>query len=82
MQGDPNNFEYFTSWLLAGPVVWLGWLVKSLLRNQRETEKDLSAHKLYAANNFVKHHDLKETEKRILNAIGDLKDDLKTKADK
>lgn len=56
--------------------------MKTVSGNQRELEKDLSNHKLYAANNFVKHAGLKATEERILDAIKGLRSELRNKVDK
>lgn len=82
--GDPTDYEAakFIWTVLLVPLGWIGWIVKTVSGNQRELEKDLSNHKLYAANNFVKHADLKATEERILDAIKGLRSELRNKVDK
>ena len=68
--------------ILLVPLGWIAWIVKTLFSRQREVEKGLTDHKLYAANTFVKNEHLKDTEDRILAAIGELKQNIKDKADK
>ncbi len=77
MVSDPVSLE-FLKWLwglLLAPL----WF---LFGKTNSNSKELSEHKLYAANTYVKHTALKETEDRILAAISGLKDDIKNKADK
>jgi|TARA_R110002072_G_scaffold183132_2_gene339426 hypothetical protein len=84
MPNDPNTFDFLRwSWtLLAVPIGMLWWIIKSVVKSLSDTKDGLAEHKLYAANNYVKHSDLRQMEERILRAIGDLKSDLKGKADK
>lgn len=79
-----SDFEVakFIWTILLLPLGWIAWIVKTLFSRQRETEKELAAHKLYAANNFVKQDDLQATESRILSAITELKEDIRNKVDK
>lgn len=68
--------------VLAAPIGWLFKVSSNIKGDVRDVEKDVAAHKLYAANNFVKHPDLKETETRIIAAITELKTQISNKADK
>jgi len=77
MVNDPISVE-FMKWIWGLLVIPLGFLFTKTNKNTL----DLSDHKLYAANNYVKHVEIKDMEKRILAAIIDLKDDIKNKADK
>lgn len=77
MISDPVSLE-FLKWLWGLLMVPLWFLFKK----SGEASKDLSEHKLYAANTYVKHTSLQETEARILSAIGGLKEEIKNKADK
>lgn len=84
MANEPHTFEFLNwAWtVLSLPIGWTVWLIKSIINDQRNLEKDVNAHKLYAANNFVKNSHLDAMEDRILKAIGEIKSDLKSKADK
>tara|TARA_R110002096_G_scaffold383180_1_gene577084 strand:+ start:91 stop:324 length:234 start_codon:yes stop_codon:yes gene_type:complete len=77
MASDPISLE-FLKWLWGLLSIPLYFLFNKVSDNH----KNLSDHKLYAANTFVKNESLKEMEHRILDAISGVKDDLKNKADK
>lgn len=77
MNNDPISIEFIKwMWSLLSIPLWF------LFKKSSEISTALSNHKLYAANNYVKHSELKDMETRILAAIGDLKEDIKNKADK
>lgn len=68
--------------ILAAPIGWVFKVLSNIKSDVRDVEKDVANHKLYAANNFVKHPDLKETETRIIAEITELKTLISNKADK
>ena len=77
MSNDPISLE-FMKWLwgLLSIPLWF------LFKKSGEASKDLADHKLYAANTYGKNTEIKDMENRILAAIGELRAELKTKADK
>lgn len=77
MTNDPISLE-FMKWLWSLLSIPLYFLFK----RSGDLSTALADHKLYAANTYVKHSELKEMEARILAAIVDLKEDMKRKADK
>ena len=77
MVNDPIGADFIKwMWGILSIPLWF------LFKKTEEVLNDVAEHKLYAANNYVKHKELKETELRIIAAISDLKDDIKNKADK
>jgi hypothetical protein len=75
----------FSDYLLAlfgAGVTAVGWFAKTIWSDHNETRKEFANYKVYVSDNYVKHDRLKEIMQPIMDALTEIKDTLKTKADK
>lgn len=55
--------------LLGLVVTGLGWWLKSLADDAKQTAKDLQAHKLYASENYIKDGDLQKLRNELIGHL-------------
>lgn len=85
---DDSIFDTAWNSLLTLLLLVLGWLynegrsdVKEAQATADKTRDELAAHKLFASENYAKKVDvsqeLRETEKRIMDRLGELQNDIR-----
>lgn len=76
------NYIDILIFILSIGTTGVGWFAKTIYKELNDTKKDLNDLKFDIGKNYVNYERLKDIMGPVMSALNDIKETLKTKADK
>lgn len=79
---EPSTIAWLLNGLIGAVCLGLGWFANVLWNAVQELKNDLAALKVELARDYIPYNRLKDAMEPVMDALAEIKETLKTKADK
>lgn len=77
-----NDYSSYIQLILGGALGGVGWFARTIYNDHQKTKDELSNVKVTLAEKYISYDRLKDIMQPVMDALQEIKDTLKTKADK